>query len=121
MTRRPSPCAFRAAGGLTAEQRRIALQAIGSVAAAKRSVAEAAALCGVSRGHFIRAFRVSFGKTPYRWSRRARIDSAPDALLTSDAAIAEIAASCGFADQSHPTRVFTAEIGVSPAALRRSL
>ena len=119
--RRPSPGAFRRPGGLSADQRRIALQELGPNREAKRSVAEVAALCGLSRGHFIRAFRVSFGETPYHWSRRLRIEAAQEALLTSDASIADIAMDCGFADQSHLTRVFSAKVGVSPAALRRTL
>jgi AraC family transcriptional regulator len=121
MMRRPGPCAFRGPGGLSAEQRQIALRELGAESGAKRSVAEVAGLCGLSRGHFIRAFRVSFGETPYRWSRALRIEAAQAALLTSDASIADIAMACGFADQSHLTRVFSAEVGVSPAALRKTL
>lgn len=121
MTRRPTPGAFRRPGGLTAEQRRVAVRELGQASAAKRTVAEVATLCGLSRGHFIGAFRVSFGDTPYRWSRARRIAAAQDALLNSDASIADIAAACGFADQSHLTRVFSVEVGISPAALRRTL
>ncbi|GLK78958.1 helix-turn-helix domain-containing protein [Methylopila turkensis] len=121
MSRRPSTSDFRRPGGLTPEQRRIALEELGAGGEPKRSVAEVATLCGLSRGHFIRAFRLSVGETPYRWSRRLRIEAAQAALLNSDAAIADIAAQCGFADQSHLTRVFSAELGVSPAALRRTL
>ncbi|MFD1703470.1 helix-turn-helix domain-containing protein [Methylopila henanensis] len=121
MTRRPGTSDFRRPGGLTPEQRRIAFQELGAGGEPKRTVAEVATLCGLSRGHFIRAFRMSVGETPYRWSRRLRIEAAQAALLNSDAAIADIAAQCGFADQSHLTRVFSAEVGVSPAALRKTL
>lgn len=121
MTRRPTSCDFRRRGGLTPEQRRIAFQELGVSGAPKRSVAEVATLCGLSRGHFIRAFRMSVGETPYRWSRLLRIKAAQAALLNSDATIADIAAQCGFSDQSHLTRVFSAEVCVSPAALRRTL
>lgn len=121
MTRRPNAGDFRPRGGLTPEQRRIALQKLGVSGEPKRTVAEVATLCGLSRGHFIRAFRISVGETPYRWSRLLRIKAAQAALLNSDAAIADIAARCGFADQSHLTRVFAAEVGVSPAVLRRTL
>lgn len=121
MTRRPTSGDFRRRGGLTCEQRRIAFQELAAMGEAKRTVAEVAALCGLSRGHFIRAFRMSVGETPYRWSRLLRIAAAQAALLNSDAAIADIAAQCGFSDQSHLTRVFSAELGVSPALLRRTL
>lgn len=121
MTRRPTSGDFRRRGGLTCEQRRIACQELGANGGPKRTVAEVAALCGLSRGHFIRAFRMSVGETPYRWSRLLRIEAAQTALLNSDATIADIAAQCGFSDQSHLTRVFSAEVGVSPAAFRRTL
>ncbi|MDR4307581.1 helix-turn-helix transcriptional regulator [Chelatococcus sambhunathii] len=121
MTRRPTSCDFRRRGGLTPEQLRIAFQELAANGEAKRTVAEVATLCGLSRGHFIRAFRMSVGETPCRWSRLLRIEAAQAALLNSDATIADIAAQCGFADQSHLTRVFSAEVGVSPAALRRTL
>lgn len=121
MARRPRPGDFRRRGGLTPEQRRVAFRELGSGGEPKRTVAEVATLCGLSRGHFIRAFRMSVGETPYRWSRLLRIEAAQAALLNSDAPIADIAAQCGFSDQSHLTRVFSAEVGVSPAALRQAL
>jgi AraC family transcriptional regulator len=33
----------------------------------------------------------------------------------------DVALACGFADQSHLTRVFTRMVGVSPGAWRRAL
>jgi AraC-like DNA-binding protein len=35
--------------------------------------------------------------------------------------LSSVALSCGFADQSHLTRVFTREVGASPAAWRREV
>lgn len=119
MKRRPASSEFRRPGGLTPEQRRIAFQELGARRQLKRTVAEIAIMCGLSRGHFIRAFRKSTGVPPYRWSRLQRIEAAKSALLNTDMAIADIAAQTGFADQSHLTRAFSAEVGVSPAALRR--
>jgi transcriptional regulator GlxA family with amidase domain len=40
-------------------------------------------------------------------------------LLETDLPIAEIAAACGFADQSHLSKVFARENGEPPAAWRR--
>jgi AraC family transcriptional regulator len=35
--------------------------------------------------------------------------------------LSDVALACGFADQSHLTRVFTGMVGVSPGAWRRAL
>jgi integrase len=48
-----------------------------------------------------------------------RIQQAKALLSQDQLPIAEIAAACGFADQSHLTRVFTNTIGIPPGAWRR--
>ena len=75
--------------------------------------------CGLSRFHFVRAFRRTTGLPPRRWLRRYRVDRAKEMMLSSRLAVAEIAVRCGFADQSHLTRVFKALEGSSPGAWRR--
>ncbi|MBB6253653.1 helix-turn-helix domain-containing protein [Nitrospirillum iridis] len=82
------------------------------------AMAEVAAQCGLSRSHFIKAFRETTGQTPYRWLMDRRVDRARD-LLRGPLPIAEVALACGFADQSHLTRVFAAATGLPPAAWRR--
>ena len=83
------------------------------------SIAAAAAACGLSRSYFIKSFRESTGKTPYRWLLEQRLSRARNMLAKSSDAIAEIALACGFSDQSHLTRMFTREMGVSPNVWRR--
>jgi AraC-like DNA-binding protein len=80
---------------------------------------DVARACGLSRGHFTKSFRVATGLTPYQWLQRYRVDTAKHILLNSTTSIADIAAECGFADQSHLTRVFSRLTGDSPAAWRR--
>ncbi len=82
-------------------------------------LADVARECSLSRGHFIRAFRLTTGFTPGQWLTQYRLEKAKSLLRTSSIAIAEIADRCGFADQSHLTRVFTAALGVPPGAWRR--
>lgn len=82
------------------------------------SVANVAAACGLSRSYFIKAFKRTTGRTPHRWLMEYRIDKAKN-LLRGERLIAEIALECGFADQSHFTRVFTTMAGMPPGAWRR--
>lgn len=57
--------------------------------------------------------------TPRRVRTITRINTASEALIDSAAPLAEIACSCGFADQSHLTRVFSSLVGMPPAAYRK--
>ncbi len=76
--------------------------------------------CGLSVRHFTRAFRQSTGLSPHRWLMRHRVDRARMLLAESRGlSLTEVALICGFADQSHFTRVFTAMAGISPGAWRR--
>jgi len=83
------------------------------------SLAQVAAQCGLSREHFSRAFKISIGLTPHQWRQLCRIDAVKQLLAGSSRSIADIALACGFADQSHLTRVFGRIVGASPAQWRR--
>ncbi len=84
------------------------------------SIAQVAEACNLSRGYFIRAFRETTGMTPYQWLLSERINRARGLLRTSNAPLAEVAIACGFADQSHFTRVFSTIAGVTPGNWRRN-
>ncbi|WCK69564.1 AraC family transcriptional regulator (plasmid) [Agrobacterium tumefaciens] len=84
------------------------------------SVAELAQACNLSRGYFIHAFRETTGMTPYQWLQRERITRARSLLLETNASLSDVAIECGFSDQSHFTRVFSAVVGVTPGAWRRT-
>lgn len=84
------------------------------------SLADLARECALSRSHFSKAFKQSTGQSPHAWLVSQRVDSARHLLKKPELSIAQIAASCGFSDQSHMTRVFVAHTGVTPARWRRS-
>ncbi len=108
-------------GGLAKWQERRAKELIAARLSDKLSVAEVAEACGLSISHFTRAFRKSTGLTPYQWLTERRIERAQGLLMRDvDLSLSEIAVACGFADQSHFTRVFKAVVGTSPGAFRRS-
>ena len=82
-------------------------------------VSELASRCGLSRSHFAKAFKASMGTPPHRWLLRQRVHRAAELLERTEENISTIAQSCGFADQSHLTRLFHAMVGFSPADWRR--
>jgi len=80
---------------------------------------ELARQVGLSRSHFVRAFRQTTGQPPHRWQLAQRIQMASEMLLRPTLSIAEIARRLGFADQSHLTRAFRSAVGVPPGVWRR--
>lgn len=106
-------------GVLTPLQERRAKARILDDLANDPSLAELASLCGLSVSHFARAFKQGTGAPPHRWLIMQRVERAQSLLVSSDAPISEIALTCGFADQSHLTRVFRRATGLSPGAWRR--
>lgn len=83
------------------------------------SVAKA---CNLSIAHFSRAFAATVGTPPHRWLVQRRIYRACDLLRGCHSmTLADVACRCGFADQSHFTRVFKKVIGISPGVWRRKM
>ena len=74
---------------------------------------------GVHPSHLNRVFRTRHGLSIGEYARRLRVESASRELATTNTPIAEIAASAGFADQSHFSRVFSRIMGTSPARYRK--
>jgi AraC family transcriptional regulator len=109
----------RRSGMLTPLQERRVTSRLLDDLAGDPSLSELAALCGLSRSYFISAFKRTTGMPPHRWLLMQRVKRAKDLLHGTKMAIAEIALACGFADQSHLTRVFSKAFGMSPAAWRR--
>jgi AraC-like DNA-binding protein len=79
-----------------------------------------AAICGLSPTHFAKAFKGAVGLPPHRWLLKQRVERACELLLSTSEPLEAIALACGFADQSHMTRVFTKAIGSPPGAWRRA-
>ncbi|WNJ93206.1 AraC family transcriptional regulator [Bosea sp. 685] len=78
---------------------------------------ELEAVAGLDRFALARHFRASFGTSPYNYLVMRRLDRAR-AMLRSGLEIADVAAACGFADQSHLTRQFRRAFGVTPGRWR---
>ncbi len=83
------------------------------------SLAEVAHRLGVRPFALTRGFRQRYGCVPSEYLRRLRVEHAARALRSGHHPLSVIAASSGFADQSHMTRVFRAYTGQTPGAFRR--
>jgi AraC-like DNA-binding protein len=106
-------------GGLAPWQENRAKELLASNLDRELSLQDIARECQLSLAHFSKAFKASVGLTPHGWLQTCRIAHAKDLLLTSQLGLADIALSCGFADQSHFTRMFARVIGIGPGAWRR--
>lgn len=84
------------------------------------SLAELAALSGVSRFQLLRGFARDVGTTPHAYliQRRVRLVRRFLAAGTSPADAAHLA---GFADQSHMTRAFVRQLGITPGRYQSAI
>jgi AraC family transcriptional regulator len=105
--------------GLAPWQARSVMRTMLEQLAAKVPTTALASECGLSRGHFSRAFKKTFGLPPHSWRQLQRIALAKTMLLDGRHALADIAVHCGFSDQAHFTRAFKAGTGSTPLAWRR--
>ena len=115
-TRRLPP---RRPSGLAPWQLRRAQETMRSDPSQTFPIAAIATACKLSKSHFSRAFKVSTGLPPHRWLVEMRVESARELLVKSKAPLAEIAYTCGFADQGHMSRIFSRVTGISPGVWRR--
>jgi AraC-like DNA-binding protein len=83
-------------------------------------LADLAAAAGLSRYHFLRAFRAATGQTPHHYVRAWRVEEAKRLLRDTSQSIADIALLTGFSSQSHLTTRFRQSTGVTPSRFRRS-
>jgi transcriptional regulator GlxA family with amidase domain len=108
-----------ARGGLTPWQVRQVTRHIDATMGSNISTDDCAAIARLSTSHFRRAFKASFGETFYGWLSRRRVQRAQEMMVMTDQPLYRIARQCGFADQSHFTRVFRRLVGPSPGSWRR--
>ena len=80
-----------------------------------RELAEAA---NVHPVHFAQAFRAHYGVTVGAFVRSHRVFQAVSLLHRGDE-LADVSTACGFADQSHMTRLIRAQRGLPPGKLKK--
>lgn len=104
--------------GLTPRQDRIVRDYVAEHLHERIALDDLAASVALSRFHFARRFRQSMGTSPHEFVLGQRVERARTLLSRTDDRIHDIAFSCGFADQSHLTRVFKKRVGVTPGRFR---
>jgi len=78
-----------------------------------------AALVGMDKFQFVRAFGATTGSTPHKYVVRMRVERARRLLETTTSRLNAIALACGFCSHSYFTTVFREHVGLSPQAYRR--
>lgn len=79
-----------------------------------------AALAGLSRSHFSRAFQRVTGDPPRRFVLKRRLCRARDLISGGAENLAQVAARTGFASQAHLSTAFRKELGTTPGRYREA-
>jgi AraC-like DNA-binding protein len=77
-----------------------------------------ARMAGLSRFHFIRAFRAEAGQTPHQYLRQRRLDRACELLVTTPMSVTDICDATGFQSLGSFSSLFKRVVGETPARYR---
>jgi AraC family transcriptional regulator len=106
-------------GGLAVANLRRVQDYIHSNLPATITLVELSRVAGLSRRHFLRAFRESVGDTPLGYVRTLRIEEAKRRLSQGSQSITGVALDCGFSHAQHFAIAFRRATGLTPSAFRR--
>jgi len=111
--RRCTPVAYQ--GGLPGYRLKRVLDHIGDNLAKDLSLAQLAALAGMSPHYFAELFRRSMGCAPHKYVLLQRIERAKQELRDTRCGIIEVGLDVGFQNPSHFARMFRKFVGTSPS------
>ena len=83
-------------------------------------LADMAKVVSCDQFRFARDFSKLVGVTPHRYVMRKRVERACQLIAGRKLSLSQIAAVCGFTDQSHLNRWMKRIVGVTPGELVRS-
>lgn len=109
-----------AKGGLSSFDLKRALAVLETPLTEPPQLSDLAHTAGVSRRHFVRAFKTSTGKTPHAYARVHRLEQAADLLRTTKLSATDVAMQTGFGSSSYFARAFRQEFGFSPLEYRKN-
>jgi AraC-like DNA-binding protein len=81
-------------------------------------VDDMARAAGLSRAHFSREFRATFGESPHAYLLTRRLERAASLLRSTDRSVIDICLSVGLQSVGSFTTSFTRTYGMSPTAYR---
>ena len=110
----------RTARALSPQQRRLVGEYIAEHLADEITLDELAGLCNLSRYHFSRVFKETFGQSPSKFIIARRIEKARELLSGTDLPLNRIATQCGFHGVTQLGRTFRSLEGTTPVRYRRS-
>lgn len=85
------------------------------------TLADLAAVAGLSPWHFARAFRAATGTAPHRYVVERRVALSIRLMARRDLTLAEIAYAAGFSSQAHFSTLFRRVTGRTPGEHRRAM
>lgn len=110
----------RERGALSPAQKTRVVEVVQQRLAEDLRLEELASVAGISRFHFLRLFKNTFGMTPHGFILNQRVDAARQLLETTSLPIADIAHAAGFSSQSHLSTAMKRLLGMTPGSWRRS-
>ena len=105
-------------GGLSGARSRLVREYIDEYLGQDLDSGTIAAVAGLSKYHFGKAFKTTTGMTLHNYVLRRRMGRAQDLLIRTNLPLAEVADAVGFSGQSHLTALFSMRLQVTPRAYR---
>jgi AraC family transcriptional regulator len=106
-------------GGLSDVGRRNVIDLVRSRISEDISLADMAAVTGLSITHFSHIFKKSMGESPHQFVLQQRVQCAKELLVSLNLRMIDIALACGFKTQQHFARIFRKVCGLSPTEYQR--
>jgi AraC family transcriptional regulator len=107
-------------GGLAGWQQRAVANYIEEHVADTIPLSALADIARLSRFHFSRAFKQTFGMPPHRFHMRRRIERAKSLLADRLATVTSVGEAVGFSETSSFSTAFRRAMGVTPSSFQRS-
>jgi len=106
-------------GGLSDVGHRNVIDLVQSRTSEDISLADMAAVTGLSISHFSHIFKRSMGESPHQFVLQQRVQCAKELLVSLNLRVIDIALACGFKTQQHFARIFRKVCGLSPTEYQR--
>ncbi|OJF97749.1 helix-turn-helix domain-containing protein [Pararhizobium antarcticum] len=115
----PETTKIKLAGQLSQAQANMVKEFIAENLARDIGLDDLASVCGLTRFHFSRSFKATFGEPPHRYLTRVRMERATQMLAATKLSLSDIAGACGFNGISQFGRAFRDVVGKTPLEFRR--